>query len=90
MNEQCWINPIHAVIDAVGDVYICCYYQDREQEHKIGNVFETPFEKIWGSPLHREKIKSTKIKECLKHDCRFQKYMATIRKAQKHGTWDFV
>ena len=90
MNEPCWLTPMQTTIDCRGNVYLCCYYQGRDEEHKIGNVFEKPFEEIWNSQYRRDKIKKIKMKECLKHDCRFQKYMATIRKYQKHKTLDFV
>lgn len=90
MNESCWITPVQTTIDANGDVFLCCYYQGREPEHKIGNIFENKFQEIWDSPLHKEKIKTIGKKECLKHDCRFHKYMQVINYSRKLGLWEFV
>jgi wyosine [tRNA(Phe)-imidazoG37] synthetase (radical SAM superfamily) len=67
---QCWLNPLHTVIDWRGDMYICCFYYFREERHKIGNIFETPFHELWFSELHRQKIREIKREECFKVDCK--------------------
>lgn len=90
MNERCWISPVQTTIDARGDVFICCYYQNRDNDHRIGNIYANQFNEIWGSALHREKLSKIKITDCLKHDCRFQKYMNCITKHLNIGDWEFV
>jgi len=35
-----------------GDVVPCCY--DYDSEMKVGNIFETPFTRIWNSPAYRQ------------------------------------
>lgn len=90
MNERCWLNPVQTTIDAKGDMFLCCYYQGRDEEHRIGNVNENKFAEIWGSPLHKDKMRNIDCKQCVKHDCRFLKYQGVIRRNQKLGTWDFV
>jgi len=74
LTVPCWMSPIHTLIDPVGDVYICCYYMDRKDEHRIGNVFEKPFSEIWGSDTHRRKIANIDMKKCNVFDCRWHKY----------------
>lgn len=74
LEGKCWLSPIHTMIDAYGDVYICCYYQYREDAHKIGNIYKEPFKQIWFSHKHQEQIKKINPKECNKYDCRFHVY----------------
>jgi hypothetical protein len=62
------------MIDAYGDVYICCYYQYRKESHKIGNVIKNSFYEVWFSDEHLEKIGEINPKECNKYDCRFHRY----------------
>jgi radical SAM protein with 4Fe4S-binding SPASM domain len=71
---QCYLTPIHTMIDAKGDVYLCCYYQHRKKTHKFGNVFKNSFRDVWQSDRHREAIAEIKIDECNVWDCRFHKY----------------
>lgn len=74
LKESCWMAPIHTLIDPYGDVYICCYYMDREAEHCIGNVFKKPFSEIWGSPEHIEKMRGIDTEKCNVFDCRWHIY----------------
>jgi MoaA/NifB/PqqE/SkfB family radical SAM enzyme len=76
---KCWLSPIHTMIDAYGDVYICCYYQYRKQTHKFGNIFKDSFYHIWYSDEHYKAIKGIKTKECNKYDCRFHRYNKVMR-----------
>ena len=66
--------PVQIMIDALGDVYVCCYYRHRKKTHAFGNVLKTPLKKIWYSRAHLKAIQSIKIKECNVLDCRFAVY----------------
>lgn len=71
LKGRCWLSPIHTMIDAYGDVYICCYYQYRKDKHRIGNIIKNSFSKIWNSPRHQEAIDNIDSEECNKYDCKF-------------------
>jgi radical SAM protein with 4Fe4S-binding SPASM domain len=72
--KQCWLTPLQLVVDAIGDVYLCCYYRHRKEDHTIGNCFEGNLEEIWYASEHWDKIDGIKPHECNNLDCRFVKY----------------
>lgn len=74
IDSRCWLTPLHLVVDALGDVYLCCYFRHRKPTHRIGNAFETPLEQIWSGPTHREAIRGIVPTECNHFDCRFIQY----------------
>lgn len=85
---RCFLNPIHPVIDAAGDMYLCAFFHHRKETHKIGNVYEKSFPEIWYSEKHYKAFRSTKPKECAVFDCPFHE-AAELAKAwivdnQKH------
>lgn len=85
---RCFLNPIHPVIDAAGDMYLCAFFHHRKDTHKIGNVYDKSFPEIWYSERHYEAFRSTKPKECAVFDCPFHE-AAELAKAwivdnQKH------
>ncbi len=85
---RCFLNPIHPVVDAAGDMYLCAFFHHRKDTHKIGNVYEKSFPEIWYSERHYEAFRSTKPKECAVFDCPFHE-AASVAKAwivnnQKH------
>jgi len=85
---RCFLNPIHPVIDAAGDMYLCAFFHHRKDTHRIGNVYEKSFPEIWYSERHYEAFRSTKPKECAVFDCPFHE-AASLAKAwivdnQKH------
>jgi radical SAM protein with 4Fe4S-binding SPASM domain len=90
IKERCWMAPIHALIDPFGNIYICCYYMNREDSHKIGNLFEKPFEEIWGSDIHKEKLNNIKISECNVYDCRWHGYNEQMRKLLEGNKLDYL
>ena len=90
MTEQCWITPVQIAVDVHGDFYLCPYYMYRKNSFKVGNIFEKPLAELWGSKEHLDAIRNIRITECLKHNCRFQKYMRVIRNIQKTGRWEFL
>ena len=88
--QKCYLNQLHTVIDAYGDVYICCYYYERKETHKIGNILETPFYLIWGSDTHKKALKNIDTSICRRYDCRFLKYHKVIDDISKRGRIDFL
>jgi MoaA/NifB/PqqE/SkfB family radical SAM enzyme len=72
--RQCWLTPLQLVVDAIGDVFLCCYYRHRKDKHTIGNCFESSLHDMWYSEEHWDKIGGIEPKECNNLDCRFVKY----------------
>jgi hypothetical protein len=70
----CWLNPLHTVVDAVGTVWICCYYQDREEDISIGSLIENKFIQLWYGPEHTAAMSRVQTHECNFYDCRFSVY----------------
>lgn len=83
LTKPCWLSPLQTTIDVNGDVYICCYFQHRREEHRIGNMLEQPFTEFWGSQKHRDAISKISIDKCNTWNCRFHKYNAFMEKAVK-------
>jgi MoaA/NifB/PqqE/SkfB family radical SAM enzyme len=71
---KCWLSPVQIMIDALGDVFLCCYYRHRKKTHCFGNMFKKPLKKIWYSKCHWDAIRSIKVSECNVLDCRFGVY----------------
>jgi len=71
---QCWLNPLHTVVDALGTVWICCYYMDREEDISIGNLREKKFIELWYGPEHTAAMSKVQTHECNYYDCRFSVY----------------
>jgi len=76
LKNRCWLSPIHTMIDAYGDVYVCCYYQYRKDRHVFGNIMDRTFYDVWFSDKHKEVIKRIIPDECNRYDCRFHKHNA--------------
>jgi radical SAM protein with 4Fe4S-binding SPASM domain len=74
MHRQCELTPLQVTIDARGDVFLCCYFTHRRENHRIGNVHERPLAEIWASERHRAAIRGILPGECSKFDCRFVRY----------------
>jgi len=87
---QCWLNPLHIVVDYLGDVYLCCYYYYREKEHKIGNMLQQSLEDIWYSSQHWEKIKQINKNKCAAVDCKFFEHHHIINKAFINGRENYL
>ncbi len=77
---RCFLNPIHPVVDAKGDMYLCAFFHHRKDSHKIGNIYEKSFPEIWYSEKHYEAFRSTNPKECAIFDCPFHE-AATLARA---------
>lgn len=85
---RCFLNPIHPVVDAKGDMYLCAFFHHRKETHRIGNVYEKSFPEIWYSERHFEAFRNTKPKECAIFDCPFHEAAVLARawivENQKH------
>ncbi|HOG82730.1 MAG TPA: radical SAM protein [Smithellaceae bacterium] len=75
---RCWITPLQTVIDAKGDVFLCCYYLHRRTRHCIGNIYKNTFREIWEGPRHKRAIADIRPVECNLFDCRFIHYMKVL------------
>ena len=73
---SCWLSPLHTVVDALGTVWVCCYYQDRVEDISIGTLTDvsSSFRDLWYSEAHREAMQRVIIPECDFYDCRFHVY----------------
>lgn len=92
MVSPCWLTPLQTMIDARGDVYLCCYYIHRKGSHTIGNCFETPLRDLWYSDRHWEAIRGIQPGECNNLDCRFVKYndIMTQLLLENDGQFEFI
>ena len=88
--KKCYLTPLYTVIDAYGDVYLCCYYYDRKEQMKIGNVLQDHFKDIWGSERHREVINNIDLDFCRRYDCRFFKYHQIYEESKIRGRLNFL
>lgn len=87
---QCWLNPLHTVIDYNGDVFLCCYYYFREQEHKIGNMIDTLFTELWFSKKHKDLIKQIDRSKCAMVDCKFFAHHKNVETAFSNNRVEFL
>lgn len=62
---KCWLNPLIAVIDPRGNVYLCCNYVNDESSKTIGTLSENnDFSNIWGQANHLKLIQGLNIENC--------------------------
>lgn len=87
---QCWLNPLHIVVDFLGDVYLCCYYYYRNDQLKLGNMFQTPLKDLWYSDRHWELISNINKNDCSKVDCKFFRWHHVVDKAFTNGRIEFL
>lgn len=86
----CPISLIQTLIDYYGDIYICCYYNHRINDHRIGNIFENKFENIWGSYEHYKKLMSVDCNKCNLYDCRYIKYDTIMNEYMEKDYLKFI
>mgnify|MGYP001213571762 CR=1 FL=1 len=87
---QCFLSPLHIVIDWKGDVFICCYYYFREESHKLGNLLYLTFEEIWYSPNHWKKIREIDKRQCKQVDCKFFLHHLHVQEAFDNHRIEFL
>lgn len=90
VSTSCWLSPLNVVIDARGDLYLCCYYRHRRERHRFGNLFSNSLRELWYSDEHREKLRGIRDEECEQYDCRFMRYAETLDKALQYGQLEFL
>jgi len=78
MHQQCWLTPLQLVVDTLGEVFLCCYYRHRKEDHSIGNCFSDSLKNLWYAQKHWDKIDGIQPKQCNNLDCRFVKYNAIM------------
>ena len=88
----CWMCPMFPVIEAEGNVMMCCYFRPRYDRHCIGNIFENTWDEIWGSKRHWEAMKNIKREECNMYDCRYHGFNLMMKKliADGEGQFEFM
>ena len=66
---RCFLNPIHPVIDAKGDMYLCAFFHHRTDTHKIGNIYNKSFPENCYRERHSKAFRSTTPKDTAVFDC---------------------
>jgi len=84
-NYKCWVSPLMTVVDALGDVYLCCNFYEHPEQSRIGTLGtegEGKFRDIWGSEKHRRVIREVQPESvCNSHigcNCRLVHYQAIV------------
>ena len=72
--SNCFVNPFHVFIDTDGSVRLCCYYQNRQEEHTIGNINNDSLHDIWWSELHKEQIETIDTAKCNLYNCKYHSF----------------
>lgn len=90
LSVPCWLSPLNVVIDPVGDVFLCCYYRHRMEQHRYGNLLKQDLRDVWYSDRHREQMQAIREDECRRYDCRFMRYAETLDRALNHGQLEFL
>lgn len=89
MTTKCWLTPLQLTVDALGEVYLCCYYRHRKEQHSIGNAFTSPLRDLWYSQEHWDKIDAIEPRQCNNLDCRFVKYNEIVDNLMVHHDAQF-
>jgi MoaA/NifB/PqqE/SkfB family radical SAM enzyme len=87
---QCYLNQLHTMMDQRGDIWMCCYGYVHGENHKIGNIFETPFKDLWMSPRHRQKVFDIDRRKCATVDCKFFSHHQAIGESTTGGQIYFL
>lgn len=92
IRRRCILTPLQTTIDARGDVFLCCYFSHRQEQHKIGNIYERGFKEIWNSEEHRKKIEGIIPEMCNLFDCRFIRYHKIVEELIENnkGQFEFI
>jgi GTP 3',8-cyclase len=84
-HPQCWLTPVHAMLEWNGDLMLCCFWYYREEQMKIGNIWTTPFRELWMSELHKMKIAQINKADCAKVFCKFGAHTESINQMDRRG-----
>ena len=82
---QCWLSPLHTVIDCDGNMHICCYYYHHGDSHRLGNLLMQSFNDIWLSKEHQEKIAAIDRTKCAEVDCKFFRHHMVAEQHADNG-----
>lgn len=82
---QCYLNPIHAVMDYRGDLFLCCYAYVHGPSHRIGNIFDGDFRKLWFGEEHKRKVAEIDRERCATVDCKFFKWHWDVERFLTRG-----
>jgi len=88
LKEHCFMAPVHAVINAKGDLLNCCYAF--EEKYIIGNVFDSGFKSLWFSVRHKEIIDKINVDFCNKFSCRFRSYNNKMKQELASNELSFI
>ena len=88
LKEKCFLAPIHAVVNAKGDLLNCCYAFGGE--YIIGNVFAGGFKDLWFSVRHKEIINKINVDFCNSVSCRWRVYNNYMKRILRSGKLSFV
>lgn len=85
----CFMAPIHTVMDAHGNLFVCCY-MNRPEKNSFGNALSDGFEKVWFSEKHWQIQKSFTVKECDQFSCRWHVYNREMKQVLDDGKYDMA
>ncbi len=71
VSRQCWLTPLQLMLDANGDVYLCCNFTHEDTAEPLGNVFEQPLHDIWYGETHWDALRTPQPHACAAEECRF-------------------
>lgn len=83
----CFMAPIHTVMDAHGNLFVCCYFNVPEK-NSFGNALDSGFEKVWFSEKHQKVQKSYSVQECDKFSCRWHSYNREMKQVLEENKFD--
>lgn len=67
--SKCFLNMLSTILDTDGSLYICNFFQNRKQSHRLGNVSNKTFSEVWFDKKHIEKVNMIKTQECQLYSC---------------------
>lgn len=71
---QCFMSPIHTVVDSMGQLLQCCFFD----KYPIGTIRQ-PIREVWGGEQHRAAMAKSSVKECGNLDCRFNYFNTKMK-----------
>ena len=87
---QCWLNPLHAMVQCNGDMHVCCYGYYRPEQLYLGNIIKQSFEEIWFSQKHWDVIKGIKREDCARVDCKFFNHHKSVEQNSIRETIEWL
>jgi len=66
----CFVTPQRVIVDATGTLYLCQYFQGRENAHSYGSVYNSTLAQAWFSESHKVALRDIDCSLCSRYDCR--------------------